>query len=129
MDCSECNLAHGFRYAAIETDRPGVPPGNEHAIRVNISVIRRPQMTSTQELLARRLLLPALLVGFLPITEQAQRISAVIKSDPTRGEPPVSYMTFSGTTAWRPPVSERAPECSSIDVFLDTGGTIIAGGR
>ncbi|WP_280217173.1 hypothetical protein [Nocardia neocaledoniensis] len=83
MDCSACNLAHGFRYAAIESDRPGVPPGNEHAIRVNVSVVRRPQMTSAQELLARRLLLPALLVGFLPTTAQAQRLSAMIKSNPT----------------------------------------------
>lgn len=83
MNCSACNLAHGFRYAAIESDRPGVPRGNEHAIRVNVSVVRRPQMTSAQELLARRLFLPALLVGFLPTTAQAQRISTMIKSDPT----------------------------------------------
>lgn len=83
MDCSACNLAHGFRYAARESDRPGVPPGNEHAIRVNVSVIRRPQVTSARELLARRLLLPVLLVGFLPTTAQAQRISAMIKNDPT----------------------------------------------
>ncbi|UAK31739.1 hypothetical protein K8O92_28965 [Nocardia asteroides] len=67
----------------METDRPGVPPGNEHAIRVNVSVIRRPWVASAQELLARRLLLPALLVGFLPTTTQAQRISTLIKSDPT----------------------------------------------
>ncbi|MFD0361305.1 hypothetical protein ACFQZZ_07565 [Nocardia sp. GCM10030253] len=83
MNCSACNLAHGFRYAAIETDRPGVPSGNEHAIRVNVSVVRRPHMTSPQELLARRLLLPALLIGFLPTTAQAQRLSAMIKADPT----------------------------------------------
>ncbi|MFB8281167.1 hypothetical protein [Nocardia colli] len=83
MDCSACNLAHGFRYAAIETDRLGVPRGNEHAIRVNVSVLRRPQMTSAQELLARRLLLPALLVGFLPTIAQAQHVSAMIKADPT----------------------------------------------
>ncbi|MEV0687703.1 hypothetical protein AB0I35_27950 [Nocardia sp. NPDC050378] len=83
VDCSACHRAHGFRYAAIETDRPGVPQGNEHAIRVNISVVRRPHVTSAQELLARRLLLPALLVGFLPTIAQAQRISAMIKSDPT----------------------------------------------
>jgi hypothetical protein len=51
MTCSPCNLAHGFRYAAVEIDRPGVPQGNEHAIRVNVSVVRRPQMTSAQELL------------------------------------------------------------------------------
>ncbi|MEV4129849.1 hypothetical protein AB0J29_33605, partial [Nocardia sp. NPDC049707] len=57
-------------------------PGNEHAVRVNVSVVRRPQMTSAQELLARRLLLPALLVGFLPTTAQAQRFSSMIKADP-----------------------------------------------
>ncbi|MEV4130451.1 hypothetical protein [Nocardia sp. NPDC049707] len=32
MTCSPCNLAHGFRYAAVETDRPGVPP-----LRVRLS--------------------------------------------------------------------------------------------
>lgn len=46
VGCSACDLAHGFRYSAIETDRPGVPPGNEHAVRVNVSVVRRPQITS-----------------------------------------------------------------------------------
>ncbi len=82
-DCGACNLAHGFRYAAIETDRPGVPAGNEHAIRVNVSVVRRPQITSEDELLARRLVLPALLVGFLPTTEEAQRVSALMKTSPS----------------------------------------------
>ncbi|WND23313.1 hypothetical protein [Streptomyces violaceus] len=83
--CHACDLAHGFRYAAIETDRPGVPPGNEHAVRVNVSVVRRPQVTSESEVLVRRLLLPLLLVGFLPTTEEAQRMSALVKaSSPTR---------------------------------------------
>lgn len=77
--CSPCDLAHGFRYAAIETDRPGVPPGNEHAIRVNVSIVRRPQITSENELLARRMVLPVLLVGLLPSAEDAQRMSALIK--------------------------------------------------
>ncbi|MEU8004848.1 hypothetical protein AB0B66_27120 [Catellatospora sp. NPDC049111] len=79
MSCGSCEVAHGFRYVAIETDRPGVPPGNEHAVRVNVSVLRRPHTTSAQELLARRLLLPALLVGHLPSTAQAQRFSAALK--------------------------------------------------
>ncbi|GHC95501.1 hypothetical protein GCM10010313_00520 [Streptomyces violarus] len=83
--CHVCDLAHGFRYAAIETDRPGVPPGNEHAVRVNVSVVRRPQVTSESEVLVRRLLLPLLLVGFLPTTEEAQRMSALVKAgSPTR---------------------------------------------
>ncbi|MGW0247709.1 hypothetical protein ACWDYH_13840 [Nocardia goodfellowii] len=104
MTCSACNLAHGFRYAAIETDRPGVPPRNEHAIRVNVSVVRRPHMTSPQELLARRLLLPALLVGFLPTTAQAQRISKIIKSDPAPGRVAATvedWLRASGMTAGR----------------------------
>ncbi|RNF85867.1 hypothetical protein [Streptomyces botrytidirepellens] len=83
LGCSACDLAHGFRYAAVETDRPGVPQGNEHAIRVNVSVVRRPQVTSENEVLARRLLLPHLLVGLLPTIEEAQRVSALIK----RGSP------------------------------------------
>ncbi|MFD5231489.1 hypothetical protein ACFWJ5_23735 [Streptomyces qaidamensis] len=80
--CPACDLAHGFRYAAVETDRPGVPPGNEHAIRVNVSVVRRPQVTSESEVLVRRLLLPLLLAGFLPTTEEAQRVSALVKKSP-----------------------------------------------
>ncbi|MDT0386542.1 MULTISPECIES: hypothetical protein [Streptomyces] len=82
VGCPACDLAHGFRYAAIETDRPGVPPGNEHAIRVNVSVVRRPHVTSDGELLVRRLLLPLLLVGYLPATEEAQRLSAQLKKSP-----------------------------------------------
>lgn len=81
-DCAACNLAHGFRFAAIETDRPGVPPGNEHAIRVNVAVVRRPGSTSARDLLVRRLLLPMLLVGYLPTTPQAQAMSAMVAKDP-----------------------------------------------
>lgn len=80
VGCFACDQAHGFRYAAIETDRPGVPRGNEHAVRVNVSVLRRPHVTSANELLARRLLLPLLLAGFLPTVQEAQRMSALIKS-------------------------------------------------
>ncbi|HZG06739.1 MAG TPA: hypothetical protein VE546_24765 [Streptomyces sp.] len=82
VGCGPCDLAHGFRYAAVETDRPGVPPGNEHAIRVNVSVVRRPHAVSGNELLVRRLLLPFLLVGFLPTTEEAQRMSALARRSP-----------------------------------------------
>ncbi|MEZ0071758.1 hypothetical protein ABH927_001093 [Planotetraspora sp. GP83] len=81
--CARCDLAHGFRFSAVETDRPGVPPGNEHAIRVNVAVVRRPYGISAPELLARRMLLPALLVGFLPTTEEAQRMGAHAKKGAT----------------------------------------------
>lgn len=77
--CPRCDVAHGMRYVARETDRAGVPPGNEHAIRVNVSVVRRPEGISAPEMLARRLLLPAMLAGFLPTTEQAQRLGALVK--------------------------------------------------
>ncbi|MER7047665.1 hypothetical protein [Streptomyces jumonjinensis] len=79
VGCSACDLAHGFRHIAIETDRPGAAPGNEHAVRVNVSVVRRPQVTSENEVLARRLMLPVLLVGLLPAVETAQRVSALVK--------------------------------------------------
>lgn len=79
LGCRPCDLAHGFRYAAVETDRPGVTPGNEHAVRVNVSVVRRPHVTSAGELLVRRLFLPYLLVGLLPTTAEAQRVSALLK--------------------------------------------------
>ncbi|WP_344572961.1 hypothetical protein [Streptomyces lunalinharesii] len=82
VGCPACDLAHGFRYAAIETDRPGVVPGNEHAVRVNVSVVRRPQFSSADEVLARRLLLPVLLVGLLPTTAAAQRVNALVKRNP-----------------------------------------------
>ncbi|MFE6521922.1 hypothetical protein [Streptomyces sp. NPDC057794] len=82
VGCPACDRAHGFRYAAVETDRPGVPRGNEPAVRVNVSVVRRPQITSEGELLVRRLLLPLLLAGFLPGTEEAQRLSAQLKKSP-----------------------------------------------
>ncbi|MGW2250102.1 hypothetical protein ACWCXH_07875 [Kitasatospora sp. NPDC001660] len=89
VGCAACDLAHGFRYAAIETDRPGVPRGNEHGVRVNVSVVRRPHVTSADELLARRLMLPLLLMGRLPTTEEAQRMSARIRRTPAAQRPQV----------------------------------------
>ncbi|MCT9930552.1 hypothetical protein N5079_10025 [Planotetraspora sp. A-T 1434] len=83
VGCGPCDLAHGFRFSAVEIDRPGVPPGNEHAIRVNVAIVRRPYGISAPELLARRMLLPALLVGFLPTTEEAQRMGARAKKGAT----------------------------------------------
>ncbi|MFI6283303.1 hypothetical protein ACIBCM_00875 [Streptomyces sp. NPDC051018] len=82
VGCAPCDLAHGFRYTAIETDRPGVPPGNEHAVRVNVSVVRRPHVTSPNELLVRRMMLPAILAGALPTNQQAQHLAALIRKSP-----------------------------------------------
>lgn len=83
VGCAPCDRAHGYRYAAVEADRPGVPPGNEHAVRVNVSVVRRPGTVSVGELLVRRLTLPFLLVGLLPSTGQAQRLGALVRGAPS----------------------------------------------
>ncbi|TMR31010.1 hypothetical protein ETD85_27285 [Nonomuraea zeae] len=84
--CAPCDLANGFRYAAIEIDRPGVPPGNEHALRVNVAVARRPSGISASEVLLRRLGLPILLEGRLPTTSQAQATKALANKGATEAE-------------------------------------------
>ncbi|WP_240776966.1 hypothetical protein [Nonomuraea basaltis] len=84
--CAACNLANGFRYSAIEIDRPGVPPGNEHALRVNVSVARRPYGISESEVLLRRLSLPVLLEGLLPTRAQAQATKAMASKAATEAE-------------------------------------------
>jgi hypothetical protein len=38
--CPECDFADGYRFSGRETNRPGVPQGNEHAIRVSFAVLR-----------------------------------------------------------------------------------------
>ncbi|WP_103957917.1 hypothetical protein [Nonomuraea solani] len=84
--CAPCDLANGFRYVAREADRPGVPPGNEHALRVNVSVARRPSGISASEVLLRRLSLPALLEGALPTRAQAQAIKAMANRGASEAE-------------------------------------------
>ncbi|MER6947743.1 hypothetical protein ABT294_27290 [Nonomuraea sp. NPDC000554] len=84
--CAPCDLANGFRYAAIEIDRPEAAPGNEHGLRVNVSVVRRPSGISPRELLARRLSLPILLEGRLPATAEAQAGKALLNSGATEAE-------------------------------------------
>ncbi|MEU8109795.1 hypothetical protein AB0C18_39440 [Nonomuraea muscovyensis] len=75
--CGPCDLANGFRYAAVETPRPGVHPYNEHALRVNVSVVRRPSGISPTEVLLRAMALPVLLEGVTPTTAQAQATRAM----------------------------------------------------
>jgi hypothetical protein len=63
-----------------------VRPGNEHALRVNVSVVRRPYGISAREVLGRRLSLPVLLDGHLPTTAQAQAARAVLNKGGTAEE-------------------------------------------
>ncbi|WP_101783460.1 hypothetical protein [Nonomuraea indica] len=75
--CAPCDLANGFRYVAVETPRPGTHPYNEHALRVNVSVVRRPSGIAPTEVRLRALALPVLLEGVVPTTAQAQAIRAM----------------------------------------------------
>jgi hypothetical protein len=76
--CPSCDKANGFRFAARETDRPGVPPGNEHAIRVSSAVARTRHRYSPRARAGYELFLPDLLDGALPTTPQAQRAKHLI---------------------------------------------------
>ncbi|WP_116246984.1 hypothetical protein [Nocardiopsis sp. FIRDI 009] len=72
--CGPCDLADGFRYAAQEPDRPGVPPGNEHAVRVAWAVSRAPHRHSARAVCGFELWLPDVYAGELPTTDRAQRL-------------------------------------------------------
>ncbi|MEV4265428.1 hypothetical protein [Kribbella sp. NPDC049584] len=76
--CARCDQANGFRFAARETDRPGVPPGNEHAIRVSSAVARTRNRYTARARAGYELLLPDLLAGVLPTTAQAQHYKHLI---------------------------------------------------
>ncbi len=78
LGCAKCDLANGFRFAAREVDRPNVPPGNEHAIRVASAVARTRHRYSPRARCGYELALPGLLAGELPTTPQAQRLKALI---------------------------------------------------
>ncbi|GAA1159165.1 hypothetical protein GCM10009630_66620 [Kribbella jejuensis] len=78
LGCPSCDRANGYRFAARETDRPGVPPGNEHAIRVSSAVARTRHRYTPRARAGYELLLPDLLDGALPTTAQAQRAKHLI---------------------------------------------------
>ncbi|GIF76338.1 hypothetical protein [Asanoa siamensis] len=64
--CAECDTAHGWRWLAAEPDRPGVPPGNEHAIRVATAVARVPYRFPAHMVPRYAVTLPLLIAGGLP---------------------------------------------------------------
>jgi hypothetical protein len=76
--CASCDQANGLRFAAREVDRAGVPPGNEHAIRVSSAVARTRHRYSARARAGYELFLPDLLEGALPTTPQAQRMKALV---------------------------------------------------
>ncbi|MGW7679711.1 hypothetical protein ACWGID_03170 [Kribbella sp. NPDC054772] len=78
VGCPSCDRANGFRFAARETDRPDVPPGNEHAIRVSSAVARTRHRYTPRARAGYELVLPDLLDGALPTTPQAQRYKHLV---------------------------------------------------
>lgn len=78
LGCQRCTYYHGLRFAAREVDRPQVPAGNEHAIRVSFAVARNRSRYSPRARVGYELVLPALVAGDLPTTAQAQAGKALI---------------------------------------------------
>ncbi|MEU4593623.1 hypothetical protein [Micromonospora aurantiaca (nom. illeg.)] len=69
-----------MRFGARERDRPHVPPGNEHALRVATAVTRSRHRYSPRARVGYELVLPDLLAGALPTTPQAQAAKAFINT-------------------------------------------------
>ncbi|RSN13498.1 hypothetical protein DMC63_26305 [Streptomyces sp. WAC 05977] len=78
VGCGKCDQADGFRFAAIETDRPATPPGTEHGLRVATAVARTRHRYGARARCGFELGLPLLLDGELPGTPQAQAYRAAI---------------------------------------------------
>ncbi|MFI9454095.1 hypothetical protein [Amycolatopsis sp. NPDC052450] len=76
--CGKCDQANGFRFAAIETDRPATPPGTEHGLRVATAVARTRHRYGVRARCGFELGLPLLLQGELSGTAQAQAYRAAI---------------------------------------------------
>lgn len=66
LGCPGCDSAHERRWLAAEPDRPHVPPGNEHAIRVATAVARLPHRFAAQMVPLYAANLPLLLAGQMP---------------------------------------------------------------
>ncbi|MGB2570947.1 hypothetical protein ACPFP2_21215 [Micromonospora citrea] len=78
VTCETCDFHHRMRFGAREVDRPHVPPGNEHALRVATAVARCRHRYSPRARVGYELLLPDLVAGALPTTRQAQAGKALI---------------------------------------------------
>ncbi|MER7332156.1 MULTISPECIES: hypothetical protein [unclassified Micromonospora] len=76
--CQRCTYYHEVRFAAREVDRPNVPAGNEHAIRVSFAVARSRTRYSARARVGYELVLPSLVAGDLPTTKHAQAGKALI---------------------------------------------------
>jgi hypothetical protein len=74
--CGPCDLADGFRFAAQELDRDGVPRGNEHAIRVSSAVLRSPLRYPDWAVRSNEVSLPLFLAGDMPTRREQETMLA-----------------------------------------------------
>ncbi len=74
-DCGECGMAFG---SSILCEFEAT--GNEHALHIGRWVLRYPKRHSPNAVAAWRLSMPRLLTGWLPATDDAQRVMALIKA-------------------------------------------------
>lgn len=76
--CRPCDFADGSRFVGQEPDRPGVPPGNEHALRVSLTVVRHPQRWPAFAVTANRLYLPLFAAGDMPTKNERYALAAMV---------------------------------------------------
>lgn len=77
--CVACDAADGQRFAAQEVDRPGVPPGNEHAIHVASAVLRAPARYPSWAVRANEVYLPLFLAGQMPTRAEQDALTGALR--------------------------------------------------
>lgn len=77
--CDPCDIADGFRFAAREPDRPGVPMGNEHAVRVSSTILRMPHRYPAWVVRGNEVMLPLFMEGVMPRREQKVRLDQILR--------------------------------------------------
>lgn len=73
--CDPCDFADGTRFLGQEPDRTGVPPGNEHAIRVALTLLRFPYRWPGQAVAGAEVFLPLFDSGQMPT--RAEQLAVV----------------------------------------------------
>lgn len=81
-DCGPCDIADGFRFAAREPDRDGVPGGNEHAIRVSSAVVRSPLRYPDWAVRSNEVFLPLFVAGDMPTRREQETLLAAWRNGP-----------------------------------------------
>ncbi len=78
--CVPCDFADGTRFLGQEPDRPGVAPGNEHAVRVALTVVRNPHRWPAGAVAGNRLYLPLFVAGDMPTKTERYALLAALRS-------------------------------------------------